>query len=113
MLTTDARMWAWLVDQAGAEPGLALGGPSYQWAAESILECQALAALPSPALPCLTVIGSHERIINTRPVHERMARWPGGRLLVVEGGEHEVMMETPARRKQFYDAVATLFDAAR
>ncbi|RWR09400.1 alpha/beta hydrolase [Sinirhodobacter populi] len=113
MLTTDARMWAWLVDQAGAEPRLALGGPSYQWAAESILECQALTALPSPALPCLTVIGSNERIINTRPVHERMARWPGGRLLVVEGGEHEVMMETPARRKQFYDAVAALFDAAR
>ncbi|HEY0276515.1 MAG TPA: alpha/beta fold hydrolase [Paenirhodobacter sp.] len=113
LLTHDAQMWAYMVDHVGGAPALAIGGPSYHWAAESILECLALAALPSPMLPCVTVIGTRERVIATHPVHDRMARWSEGRLLQVAGGAHEVMMETPDRRAQFFDAVMALFGAAR
>ncbi|HEY0213874.1 MAG TPA: alpha/beta hydrolase [Paenirhodobacter sp.] len=113
LLTHDARMWAYMVDHVGGEPALAIGGPTYHWVAESILECIALAALPSPVLPCLTVIGTQERVVDTRPIRNRMARWPQGRLIEVAGAGHEVMMETPARRTMFFDAVVALFDAAR
>lgn len=111
LLTTDARMWAYMIDQLGARPELGLGGTSYNWVAESLLECEALAALPSPDLPCLTALGSHERVIDPVSVRARMARWPKGRLLEVPGGEHEVMMERPEHRQSFHDAALELFDS--
>lgn len=112
-LTTDPEMWAFMVDQLARAPELALAGPTWHWVFEGILECVALAALPSPDLPCYAAIGERERIIHTPAVHDRMARWPKGRLAIVPGAEHEIMMEGAARRKIFFDGCAETFDAAR
>lgn len=109
LLTSDAAMWAYLVEQAAGEPGFVLGGPSVNWVAESLLECQSLAGLPSPDLPCLTALGSAERVVDANAIRARMARWPQGRLLEFPGARHEVMMEDPAARTRFFDAVAELF----
>lgn len=111
-LTTDAGMWAFMVSQLAEVPALTLSGPSLHWVAESILECAALATLPSPDLPCYCAIGGLERIVHTPAVHARMARWPKGRLDVVPGAQHELMMETAATRARFYDGCAATFDAA-
>ena len=63
-----------------------------------------LARQPSPDLPCLTFLGTNERIVDTAAVHARMAMWPKGRLQMVEAGEHEVMMEgRDARRRLVED----------
>lgn len=111
-LTRDPEMWAWLVEQAAKHPELTLAGPTIHWVAESLLECEALAALPSPDLPCYCGLGGVEKIVHTPAVHERMGRWPKGKLDVIPGAEHELMMEVPATRKRFYDGCAALFDAA-
>ncbi|KFE36703.1 alpha/beta hydrolase [Thioclava atlantica] len=111
-LTRDPEMWAWLIEQASKAPELTLAGPTIHWVAESLLECEALASLPSPDLPCYCGLGGAEKIVHTASVHDRMARWPKGELDVIPGAEHEIMMEIPQTRARFYDRCAALFDAA-
>lgn len=113
MLTRDADMYEFMQTQVRAHPDLALGGPSLHWLNEALWECLDLHRRPSPDLPCLTVLGPAERVVDTRPIHDRMARWPGGRLVLEPEAEHEIMMETPPIRTRFYDLAAGLFDARR
>ncbi|APG47828.1 Lysophospholipase [Phaeobacter porticola] len=109
-LTNDAQMYRLMQDQLEAQPDLSLGGPTVQWLGESLRECAALAAMPSPALPCITFLGTQEQIVNTAAIHDRMARWPGGELEMVECAQHEVLMEGPETRRMVFDKVARLFD---
>lgn len=113
MLTTDPGMYAFMQRQVAAHPGLSLGGPSLHWLHEALAETRALRALRPPALPCLTALGQRERIVDVDAVRQVMKHWPGAQLDEIAGAEHEVMMETPAIRAHFYDAVAALFDAHR
>ena len=109
LLTTDPEMYGWMQKQLVAEPRFALGGPSLQWLDSALRECRMLAGRASPRLPVLTVMGSAEKIVDIPAIHDRMRRWPGGRLVIVPGAEHEVMMETPRIRAAFFDAAAGLF----
>ena len=111
VLTSDPRMYAFMQSQVRSHPELSLGGPSLHWLSEALRECLKLRRKASPKLPCLTALGTAERVVDTRPIHGRMARWPGGRLVMVPGAEHEVMMERPAIRTRFYDEACALFDA--
>ncbi|MCY1125785.1 alpha/beta hydrolase [Frigidibacter sp. RF13] len=113
VLTTDPEMYAFMQRQIGAHPDLALGGPSLHWLNEALHECLALRRLPAPTYPCLTALGTRERVVDTGPVHRVMAKWLGGKLDMIEGAEHEVMMERPAIRAHFYDAAAALFERNR
>ncbi len=113
MLTRDTEMYAYMRRQVEAEPKLQLGGPSLRWLHEALAECFALSRRPSPRLPCVTFVGSNERIVDVPRIRDRMARWPGGRLEVIEGGEHEVLMDRPEVRAQITAAIAEHFDAAR
>ncbi len=112
-LTTDPEMWEYMRRQALAHPDLSLGGPSYAWVRAALIECQALALMPSPATPAVCGLGLQERIVDVVPIHARMARWPNGRLDLYPGSEHEVMMERPAIRSAFLRRAAELFDANR
>jgi lysophospholipase len=112
-LTSDREMWDYMATQARAHPDLTLGGPSYGWLKAALDECTALARLPSPKTPTITAIGTNERIVDTRPIHARMARWPGGRLDLHQGAEHEVLMEKPAIRAAFTQAAVKLFEQNR
>jgi lysophospholipase len=111
-LTTDPAMWAFMIEQVAAEPELTIAGPTIRWLTQSLHECAALAALPAPDLPCYCALGGLEKIVEIGSVHRRMAGWPRGRLEIITGAEHELMMETPPARARFYDACAALFDAA-
>ena len=111
VLTTDPDMWAYMQRQVAAHADLALGGPSMGWLRAALAECQALAVLDSPAFPVVFALGLAEKVVDTAPIHMRMARWPGGRLDLYPGSEHEVMMEAPAARAQFFDAADALFQA--
>lgn len=111
LLTTDTDMYAYMQNQLSAHPGLALGGPSLSWLYAALTETRKLRARPSPDIPTLTYLGSNERIIDTASVHARMSRWPSGKLQMVNGAEHEVLMETPDIRKRVYDESAAFFTA--
>ena len=110
-LTTDAEMWDYMRSQAIAHPELSLGGPSLGWLRAAMEECGALRAMASPAYPVVCGLGSQERVVDVRPIHERMGRWPGGRLDLYAGSEHEVLMERPATREAFLGRAVALFAA--
>ena len=92
-LTRDPEMYDYMIRQVEAQPGLKLGGPSLRWLYEALSETRRLSRLPSPDVPCLTVLGTDEDVVDPRRVHDRMARWPGGVLEISEGARHEVLME--------------------
>lgn len=109
-LTTDPEMWDYMRQHMLAQPDLALAGPSLGWLQAALTECSALARLPSPDIAVLTGLGLQERIVDTGPIHARMARWPKGKLTLFAGAEHEIIMERPATRARFLDEACALFD---
>lgn len=110
-LTTDAAMFALMKDQLARRPELRLGGPSITWLDAALRETFVLSRLPSPDIPAYVAMGSRERVADPARIVERMARWPGARFDVIEGAEHEIVMETPERRTRFFRNAADLFDA--
>jgi lysophospholipase len=111
-LTSDRAMHAHMVDQLRRHPELALGGPSLRWLHEALREARDLHRLPAPEVPCVTIVGEEEKIVDVRRIRERMAGWPGGHLEVIEGARHEVMMEGPAARAWVFKLICDLFDSA-
>lgn len=109
LLTTDRQMYDMMRDQIRMHPELALGGPSYVWLREAMEETNHLAGRAAPNVTCVTWLGSDESIVNVRRIHDRMNNWKGGRLEIVDGGQHEVLMEIEALREPVFDGLATLF----
>ncbi|APE44069.1 lysophospholipase [Sulfitobacter alexandrii] len=109
MLTPDQQMYDMMRDQLRAHPELSLGGPTYVWLREALAETQHLAGRAAPSLPAVTWLGNNERIVNTAHVHARMENWKGGRLEMVEGAEHEVLMGTDDQRSAIMDGMEKLF----
>ncbi len=110
-LTTDRDQFDYMTRQTDVHPELALGGPSLSWVKQAIVETTRLMNLPPLDLPLLAVIGSNERIVAIEAVEQRLATWPGGIHITVDGGQHEVLMESPPRRQQTFDAILDLFAA--
>ena len=108
-LTTDRGMFEMMRGQIVAHPELALGGPSFHWLGQAFEETKHLSGRAAPSIPAMTWLGSHERIVDTARIHDRMERWQGGELQIVDGAEHEVLMEVPAIRQQVFDGLAKLF----
>ena len=108
-LTTDAEMWDYMRKQALAHPELGLGGPSLGWLKAALTECHALSLLPSPTVPTVTALGAQEKIVDTAPIHARMAIWQEGRLDLYPGSEHEILMERAESRSRFFDRSTELY----
>lgn len=113
MLTSDPEMFDYMRRHVVAEPQFGLGGPSYTWLHTALQECAALAKMPSPALPALCFVGSNERIVDTMAIRDRMTHWKGGKLLLVDGAEHEVLMENANTRRQVTGAAISLFSSVK
>ncbi len=109
-LTTDPEMYKLMHAQLAAQPDLALGGPTIQWLRVSLQECAELEKMPSPALPCITFLGTDEQIVSPAAIQSRMDRWPGSELDLIKGAQHEVMMETPEIRTHVFSRMCRLFD---
>ena len=109
MLTTDPEMYQMFRDQLHAHPELELGGPSYLWLREALAETKHLASRAAPNLPSAAWMGTNERIVEPSAVVERMESWKGGRLDMVDGGEHEVLFDPAERREEIFDALQKLF----
>jgi lysophospholipase len=54
-------------------------------------------------------LGAEEKVVDPLPIHDRMARWPKGKLVLVPNAEHEIMMEIPSTRQQFFEMTTELF----
>lgn len=111
MLTTDPEMYALMQLQARARPELTLGGPTAGWLYAALRETTDLMKMRAPSVPCVTFLGTQERIVESDPIHEMMGRWKEGRLQIMPGCEHEVLMEAEPLREQVYDAIHMLAHA--
>ena len=111
-LTNDPEMYNYMIDQTRAQPGLGLGGPSLRWLYEALRECRELVEIPSPDIPCVTILGSDEQIVDNPRIHERMQRWPDGRLNIIENGKHELLMDNTSIRQGAIDDFCDMFDKA-
>ncbi|GAA6162986.1 alpha/beta hydrolase [Pelagimonas sp. KU-00592-HH] len=109
-LTHDPDMYRYMQVQMEQVPEMALGGPSMHWLHEALVETRDLAARAAPELPAITFLGTDEKIVDPARIHQRMETWPNGELVMVEGAEHEVMMELPEIRDAIYDQSAAFFD---
>ena len=109
-LTRDPEMFRYMIDQTRAMPGVALGGPSLRWLHEALVETRALASRPPPDLPCLTVAGTAEAIVDLERINARVETWPGARMLWIEGGRHEVLMDTARTRSRVMTALADFYE---
>ena len=112
VLTRDADMYAFMRRQQGEHPELAIGGPTLRWLHEALGETRALMRMPAPRIAAITFLGRHERVIDVAAIHRLMARWHKARLEVIEGAEHEPMMDSPAIRAQFFDRATACFQKA-
>ena len=101
-LTSDQDMYDYMRRQLNTHPDLSLGGPSLHWLGQALAETLHLARRPSPDMPCLTFLGTEEQIVDPSRVHSRMDAWPGGELMMLDGGRHEVLMETPKLREELF-----------
>jgi lysophospholipase len=108
-LTTDPVMWDYMYQHCFTHADLRMGGPSLGWLHAALTECRALTRLPAPPYPALCALGSLEKIVDPRPIHALMARWPNARLNLYDGAEHEVLMERPTHRNAFLNGAVTLF----
>lgn len=108
-LTNDREMYDYMARQLRTHPELGLGGPSLRWLHEALRETRDLAGRPSPALPCLTILGSDEQIVDVPRVEDRMAQWPGGHLEIVPGGRHETLMDTPDMRARLLEKLCDFY----
>ena len=109
LLTYNAHEWGRLVAHAAEQPALTLGGVTYGWLRAALRECRRLAALPSPDLPALIILGQEEAVVSAPAIRQRAAAWPRTRLIELEGAKHEAMIERPAIRQRFLDAVIEHF----
>lgn len=110
-LTTDREMFDYMTRQMVEHPELAIGGPSMHWLSEALYETRANAPLPPPPVPALALIGSEESIVDSNAVRRIVETWPNATLEVLDGGQHEVLMETPEIRARCFDAMTDLFAA--
>lgn len=110
-LTNDPDMYAYMRKQLTEHPEMGLAGPSTHWVREAIAETAYFNILDSPDVPIVCFIGLDETIINTDAVRDRMARWPNGKLIEIPNARHELPMERPEVRTEFYDRSCALFDA--
>ncbi|MEM1273517.1 MAG: alpha/beta hydrolase [Pseudomonadota bacterium] len=110
-LTTDREQFLYMENQTQTYPDLALGGPSIRWLTEALAETAALMEMPAPPKPALNLIGTEEKIVVVPVARRRMSTWPGGDLLMIDGAEHEVLMEAPDKRGPALAKVIAWFDA--
>lgn len=103
MLTTDRETYDYLARHAKADADFALGGPSTDWVGRATYENRYLASQPRPKLPVLTYLGGDEQIVTAGAIHKMHAGWPSAELRIVEGARHEIMMEAPVHRAQFFE----------
>lgn len=111
-LTTDRAQFDYMAHQLATYPALRLGGPSNRWVRAALQETATLMARPAPDIPTLTLTAGREKIVVNPVIEKRMASWPKGRLMTIEGAEHELLFEAPARRDQALGAILAHFDAA-
>ncbi|ATG41796.1 alpha/beta hydrolase [Phaeobacter piscinae] len=108
-LTNDPEMYQYFINQATLLKEHQIGGPSLGWLFQTLNETRAVSKLPSPKIPCLTFCGDQDVVVDLPAIHDRMGKWPSGRLDLIENAKHDVFSEVPQIRERVTTEIAKLF----
>jgi lysophospholipase len=109
-LTSDPARFARAARVVAADPTISLGWPTVGWlhAAFRLIGEFEDPDFPRRTLtPILVVAAGADRVVDTRVAERFAARLRAGRLIVIDGAEHEILVE----RDQFRDRFWAAFDA--
>ena len=109
-LTSDPERYARTASVVAAHPELGLGYPTIGWlnAAFRLMHEFEYPDFPRRTLtPTLVIAAGADRVADTRATERFASRLRAGRLIVVEGAAHELMVERDVFRDQFF----AVFDA--
>ncbi len=107
VLTTDPARFARIAKLAAAAPHLLLGGPTIGWAHAAF---RLLKRFDEPNFPrrlqtpMLIIASGADRVTDTAATESFAARQTVGRLIVIEGAQHEILIERDLFRRQFWGA---------
>lgn len=107
-LTSDPERFRILPDLVRTHPELERRGATYRWvrsAFASIVKLNAPGVAESIAVPVTILMGDDDRIVDAEAAQRFAQRLPNGRLLLLEGARHEIMMENDAILARFWEAV--------
>jgi len=104
VLTTDPGTWAWLRENARANPQLTIATPTLAWFDAMERETARVRRLPPPPCRCLCLLGGDERVVQPRAIRDWCAA-AGARLAEVPGARHEPFAEAPPLRAMAWAAV--------
>ena len=110
VFTSDPARFARIAGLVQTSPHLFLGGPTIGWSSAAF---RAMRRFDDPDFPrrantpILIVASGADRVTDTAAAERFAARLRGGRIVVIEGAEHEILIERDALRDQFWAA----FDA--
>ena len=105
--TSDPARYARTSGVVAADPDLGLGWPTIGWlhAAFRLMREFEDPDFPRRTLtPILAVASGADRVVDTRATERFASRLRAGRLIVVDGAEHEIMMERDIFRDRFWAA---------
>jgi len=109
-LTSDPARYARTASVVAAHPELGLGYPTIGWldaAFRLMREFEDPDFARRTLTPTLVIAAGADRVVDTRATEWFASRLRAGRMIIVEGAEHELMMERDVFREQFFAA----FDA--
>ena len=95
-------------EQLKAHPELEVGGPSIGWVNEALLDTQKLRSKPLPKIPTICLMGTNETIVSQPAIYSVMDKWESGELVVFEGAQHEILIETPDVVERAWDKIDQL-----
>lgn len=106
-VTHDERRYDFTRQWFAADPRLKLGGPTIGWVRQAFRSFDTLDApgtLERIALPTLIVSGTDDTVVDIKTHAIAARRIPGAEHVTIDGARHELLMETDARRTQFWAA---------
>ncbi len=110
VFTSDAKRFAGIAELTKVAPHLFLGGPTVGWVHAAFRAMRRFEEPNFPrraSTPILIVAAGADRVTDCAAAERFAARLRGGRIIVIEGAEHEILIERDALRDQFWGA----FDA--
>jgi lysophospholipase len=107
VLTSDPARYARAYSVVAAAPNLALGWPTVGWIHAAFRLMKRFADPDYPRntnTPLLVIAAGDDEVTDTRAAERFAARLRAGRLIVIDGAKHEIMMERDALRDRFWAA---------
>jgi lysophospholipase len=106
-LTSDENRFNTMAQVGAMRQDLFIGAPTVGWVYQSIKAYDEIHSTPSAQFtkkPMLIVAAGNDDIVSTPATKELAKRLPQATLVVIEGAQHEVLMEKDALRNQFWAA---------